>query len=402
VRIPPRRREGRRGGASLRDWLLGGLGLLAASLCLPLCAQAPPADTETAVRRLGAQVEEIAGKQQGLLDRLELLKRRVRLAESTLAQVRARRGQHAAEVALARQRLVDLKAEDAATRRYLLGRMRQSYSLGLLQDYRVYFAAGSTQDLREAALYLGALARRDRVALARCAESIREQERVQAELARSETELARAEAQVGAEREGLVSQQTQLSQALQQVTREKESSRKALDEMLAAARSMDRYLKDLSFKNRVDLYAKDMAAAKGSLPPPVQGRAAVGFGDYVHPRFRTRVPHPGIDFDAPLGAPVHAVFDGTVAYAGWLSGYGYTVIVSHPGGFFTVYGRLDEVRAAAGGLVSQGETLGSAGGDVNRGSTGLYFELRAGDRAVDPAPWLAPARRSRGAGKGTP
>jgi len=398
----PRRGRGRPGRAPSREIGLCGLGVFAVSLALPLLAQAPPGDAEAEVRRLGAQVEEIAGKQQGLLDRLELLKRRVRLAESTLAQVRERREEHVAAVAQTRQRLAELKAQDAATRRYLLGRMRQSYSLGLLQDYRVYFAAGSTQDLREAALYLGALARRDRVALARCADSIREQERVEAELARDEGELSRAEAQVHAEREGLVSQQTQLSRALLQVTREKESSRKALDEILAAARSMDRYLKDLSFKNRVDLYAKDMAAERGKLPPPVDGRAAIGFGDYVHPRFRTRVPHPGIDFDAPLGSPVRAVFDGTVAYAGWLSGYGYTVIVSHPGGFFTVYGRLDEVRAAAGDLVSQGEPVGSAGGDVNRGATGLYFELRAGDRAVDPAPWLAPARPRRGAGKGTP
>lgn len=375
--------------------LLLALGALAAA------GQDPPQEElDARVRRLGQQVAEIAGKQQGLLDRLELLKRRARLAEGSYAQVRSRRESLAAAVVSARARLEELKAEDAATRRYLHARMRQSYSLGLLQDYRVYFAAGSTQDLRESALYLAALARRDREALARYERSIREQEALAQQLARDQVALDRAEAQVRQERESLAEQQGLLNRTLAQVSREKESSRKALDESLAAARSMDRYLKDLSFKSHVDLYSKDMSGERGKLPAPVPGRVAVGFGDYVHPRFKTKVPHPGLDFDAPLGTPVSAVFDGTVAYAGWLSGYGYTVILGHPGGFFTVYGHLDEVRAAAGAVLHQGEPLGTAGGDVNRGTTGIYFELRAGDRAVDPVPWLAP--RGRTAGKGSP
>ncbi len=387
----PRRRGGREEKPSFGGRALGVLSVLAVqSFALGFEAAAPQRDLDAEIRRLGAQVEEIAGKQQGLLDRIELLRRRVRLSASTLARVRQDREAAAAAVAAARERLEALRAEDAATRRYLRNRMRQRYALGLLQEYRVFFAAGSTQDVREVALYLSALAGRDRAALVRYADSIRAQEAARVSLTRGLAALDRAQEQVTAERAALLSQQDQLAAALERVSKEKESSRKALEETLGAARAMDRYLADLAFKTRVDMYSKDMAQARGRLPLPVAGRVAAGFGDYVHPRFRTKVPHPGLDVDAPLGSPVRAVFDGTVAYAGWLSGYGYTVILSHPGGFFTVYGRLDEVRAAAGDVVPQGGLVGTAGGDVNRGASGIYFELRAGDRAVDPAPWLAP------------
>lgn len=370
------------------------------SATFAFAAEPSSKDLDAQIRRLGEQVAQLAGKQQSLWDRLDLLKRRVRLTETTIERVKQEREGASQAVLKARQDLESLKADDAATRRYLMGRMRQRYALGLLQEYRVYFAVGGTQDIREAGLYLAALADRDREALAKYAESIPRQEAAQETLAESEARLAKAEAQATSEHKALVAQQAQLAAELDKLGRERDASRKALDEMLQAARSMDRYLADLSFKTRVDMYSKDMTQAKGRLPMPLHGKVTLGYGDYVHPRFHTRVPHPGLDIDGQLGAPVQAVFDGTVAFAGWLSGYGYTVILSHPGGFFTIYSHLDEVRAKPDEVVAEGSVVGTAGGDANRGTTGIYFELRAGDRAIDPAPWFAPSKHGRGVSRG--
>ncbi len=337
-------------------WLFAGW-LLAISAHAALAAsgaEPSPKDLDAQIRRLGEQVAQIAGKQQSLWDKLDLLKRRVRLTEATLDRIKVEREAASAAVVKARQDLESLKAENVATKRYLLGRMRERYALGLLQEYRVYFAVGGTQDMREAGLYLAALAERDKAALAMYAESIPRQEAAQTTLAQSEARLKKAEVMADSEHQSLLQQQSQLTTELDKLGRERETSRKALDESLQAARSMDRYLKDLSFKTRVDMYSKDMSEAKGHLPMPLSGRVAIGYGDYVHPRFHTRVPHPGLDIDAQLGAPVQAVFDGTVAFAGWLSGYGYTVILSHPGGFFTIYSHLDEVKAKDEEVVTQG------------------------------------------------
>jgi len=366
--------------------------MLAAALCLaggPFRSHAASPDgAEADIRRMAAQVAEIAGKQRGTLDRMDLLKRRIRLDEMMLARIQREEAsaRFAAETAAAK--LADLTAQEAAARKYLRLRMRQLYALGVLQQYRLLFAASSTQDLRAAGFYLNALGQRDAEAFRQLSQVRAEQARVQAELEFSRDALERQSLNASKEKESLTSEQARLTAVLSQLEQARDSAQKGLDETLAAARTMDRYVTDLAFRTKVEMMSKDMATSRGRLPVPCAGRVLRRFGDFIHPRFKTRVPHPGLDIGAPLGTPVTAVFDGVVEYAGWMSGYGYTVILSHPGGFFTIYGHLDQVAARKGDASSQGQVLGAVGESASLETTALYFELRQGAKAVDPAPWM--------------
>jgi murein DD-endopeptidase MepM/ murein hydrolase activator NlpD len=111
-----------------------------------------------------------------------------------------------------------------------------------------------------------------------------------------------------------------------------------------------------------------------------------------HPILRTVTSHFGIDYAAPVGTPVTAAADGTVALAGWLGGFGNTVRVRHANGFETLYGHLSRLRVRPGQRVAQGETVGEVG------STGLstgphldYRMLRAGSFVNPLAVQLPPA-----------
>ena len=369
------------------------VSLLAALAVLLLArvpaAQAPGADdAEAKIRRLAAQVAEIAGKQRGTLDRMDLLQRRIRLDEMMLARVE--REEAAAKVSAdqASARLAELTAREESARRYLRLRMRQLYALGVLQQYRLLFAASSTQDLRAAGFYLNALSQRDADAFRQLSRVRNEQEKVQAELETARQALERQGVEAAKEKESLAAEQARLTAVLAQLGQVRDSAQRGLDETLAAARAMDRYVTDLSFRTKVEMMSKDMASSRGRLPPPCTGSILRGFGDFVHPRFKTRVPHPGLDIGAPLGTPVKAVFDGVVEYAGWLSGYGYTVILSHPGGYFSIYGHLDQVDAQKGQTSVQGQVLGAVGESASLETTALYFELRQGAKAVDPTLWM--------------
>lgn len=361
------------------------LAVLAASALL---AQEPATDPEADVRRLAAQVGEIAGKQQGVLDRMDLLKRRLRLDQMLLDRVKREEAAARAAAEASTARLAEITVQENSARKYLRQRMRQLYALGVLQEYRLLFAASTTQDLRAASFYLAALGYRDAEAFKRLSGIRAEQARVaqEAEAARSRLEMQAAEA--ARETETLTAEQARLSATLAQLGQAKDSAQRALEETLAASKTMDRYVSDLNYRRRVEMMTKDMARSRGQLPSPCDGSVLRGFGDFVHPKFKTRVPHPGLDIGAPLGAPVKAVFDGQVEYAGWLSGYGYTVILSHPGGYFTIYGHLDQVGAAKGDTLAQGAVLGAVGESTALDTTALYFELRQGAKAVDPTPWL--------------
>jgi septal ring factor EnvC (AmiA/AmiB activator) len=97
----------------------------------------------------------------------------------------------------------------------------------------------------------------------------------------------------------------------------------------------------------------------------------------------------GVEYEAPLGAPVRAVAPGGVRFAGRFRGYGKTVILDHGGGYFSVASHLSETRVAVGDVVAAGEEIGRVGDTGSLNGPELYFELRRGGEALDPREWLA-------------
>jgi septal ring factor EnvC (AmiA/AmiB activator) len=124
-----------------------------------------------------------------------------------------------------------------------------------------------------------------------------------------------------------------------------------------------------------------MQQFRGILDWPVEGKVTAGFGSILDPRYRTKVPHNGVDLAVAPGAPVKAVFPGKVLYAAPFEGYGDTVIVQHPGRVFTLYAGLAGMKVGKEDMVSLGDAVGLA-------SDKLYFEIRVENRPEDPLGWL--------------
>ncbi len=103
----------------------------------------------------------------------------------------------------------------------------------------------------------------------------------------------------------------------------------------------------------------------------------------------------GINIAAPLGTPVRAADNGVVVYAGnELAGYGNLLLIRHSNGFVTAYAHNKKLLVNKGDNVRQGQTIALVGstGDVDRPQ--LHFEIRKGDRAVDPSRYLESANAS--------
>ena len=101
--------------------------------------------------------------------------------------------------------------------------------------------------------------------------------------------------------------------------------------------------------------------------------------------------HTGLDLVAPFGTPVYAADDGMVALVGSSSsGYGNYVVIAHAGGFDTLYGHLSTSLVKVGQQVTQGTVVGLEGSTGNSTGPHLHFELRIGQKPVDPTPYLPP------------
>ena len=132
-------------------------------------------------------------------------------------------------------------------------------------------------------------------------------------------------------------------------------------------------------------------------PAPSPGRGGPGlahtplpYGSYQvtsHYGHRRGKPHEGIDLGAPRGTRIASATQGVVTHAGWRSGYGYTVEVRRPNGYWVRYAHMNRPpRVRRGQAVHLDTPLGEVGTSGNATGPHLHLEVRdPAGRALNPA-----------------
>ena len=121
---------------------------------------------------------------------------------------------------------------------------------------------------------------------------------------------------------------------------------------------------------------------------PVQfTRVSSVFSDArLHPIYKRKRPHRGVDFAAPTGTPVRAVAEGKVTYAGWKGDYGRFLKIDHDGPYSSAYAHLRRIKKGvrAGSLVKRGQIIGYVGSSGASTGPHLHFEMHKNGRYIDP------------------
>ena len=123
-------------------------------------------------------------------------------------------------------------------------------------------------------------------------------------------------------------------------------------------------------------------------PVPSSSYVTSDFGWRIHPIYKTRRFHDGIDIAAAMGADVLAADDGEVIFAGSYGGYGNTIIVSHGGGISTQYSHLSKILVGVGKQVIKGDKIGLVGSTGLSTGPHLHFSVIKDGQAVSPWKWL--------------
>ena len=124
----------------------------------------------------------------------------------------------------------------------------------------------------------------------------------------------------------------------------------------------------------------------------VQGLITSRYGMRQDPFSGEQEFHNGLDIAAAEGTPVRAAREGVVSETGSNDVLGSYIVLSHPGGWETVYGHLSSIRAMVRGEVQAGEQIGQVGRTGRATGPHLHFEVRRKGSATDPFPLLAAAR----------
>ena len=124
---------------------------------------------------------------------------------------------------------------------------------------------------------------------------------------------------------------------------------------------------------------------RGKLTWPVAGTL---LHDYGQPRSNSNIKWNGVVLTAARGSEVRAVYHGRVAFADWLAGMGLLVIVDHGEGYMTLYGYNETILKNAGDWVAPGDVIATVGESGGQPQPGLYFEVRQGEKPVNPRRWV--------------
>ena len=204
---------------------------------------------------------------------------------------------------------------------------------------------------------------------------------------------------VAQEKQNLINQKKAERQAvLERAMNDRDTAERAYNELMASSASITAMLQQRAAERAAAAAAAasqggggggaTWVQGSGQLAAPVVAPITSDFGWRIHPIYGTRRLHAGTDFGVDEGTPVHAADGGVVVEAGWISGYGYTVIIDHGNGMSTLYAHNSDVAVSPGQTVSKGQVVSYSGN--TGGSTGphLHFEVRINGEPTDPMGYL--------------
>jgi murein DD-endopeptidase MepM/ murein hydrolase activator NlpD len=112
---------------------------------------------------------------------------------------------------------------------------------------------------------------------------------------------------------------------------------------------------------------------------------ASGFGLRIHPVYKVKKLHTGIDFAAAIGTPIYATADGKVAEVSVkFSGYGKMVEIDHGFGYRTRYAHMHDFAVRSGQNVKRGDLIGYVGNTGLSTAPHLHYEVLINRGQVDP------------------
>ena len=150
------------------------------------------------------------------------------------------------------------------------------------------------------------------------------------------------------------------------------------------------YLQSKSFDEIIDL-TKNKLSMLASIPAiqPVSNkdlsRMASGYGYRIHPIYKTRKLHTGMDFSAKTGTEIYATGNGVIAKVRRSKkGYGNHVVINHGYGYKTLYAHMSRYTVKKGQVIKRGEIIGYVGNTGTSVAPHLHYEVHKNGKKINP------------------
>jgi septal ring factor EnvC (AmiA/AmiB activator) len=360
--------------------------------------------------RLQAEMEQVTSRVRNVSSELRNIEQQLSASRSVLSEVEFQAEVATLQVEETTAELLKTREEVREGKAILHRRVRDIYKRGALHSIRVLMGADSFADLLTRYRYLEQIAAYDRALVDQVTEMERALDIHNQQLQQSLANLGRLRQSKLGEVAELRSVERARQTTLSQFRDRQALTETRLDQLEADEERLTDLVGDLERRRREAERRAALAGAgregpstlsstdAGSLDWPVDGEVIYRFGRERRPN-GTTLRWNGIGIQARTGSPVRAVKSGTVVLAGPFEGYGPTVVVSHGGGFYTLYLYLEEIGVSEGREVDAGQVVGTVGGSETPEGPHMEFQIRApvgggAPQAMDPLQWLKSRSRT--------
>jgi murein DD-endopeptidase MepM/ murein hydrolase activator NlpD len=275
---------------------------------------------------------------------------------------------------------------------------------GMSEELHLIFSARDTHEVLNSVFLLEKLAKHDQFLIGQLTSKKEDIERSRGALEDQRDKLKAQSQTLDQERRTYTATIKRTNTFLDDIRRQKALAQRAAKEMEEAQAAVGQTIVALmrqkkerdeaakkagTSKGSVDYLAGRMAQGRGSMFDwPIRGPISSSFGPRVHPVFKTKSMHSGLDVSAPRGTPIKTAAPGEVLFEGWMRGYGQVVIVDHGRDYSTVYAHMSSTRVKVGTVLGADSIIGAVGNTGTSTGFHLHFEVRVGGAAKNPLDYL--------------
>ncbi|GAB1410699.1 peptidoglycan DD-metalloendopeptidase family protein [Desulfovibrionales bacterium] len=352
-------------------------------VCLVLAGASRPghASLEEDVARKNQELAKQKKQIQALTDKERALHKDLAQLEKTLAQSAALLQQLEKDLDAAKKTQADILMRLSAVRAQqnkaadkLAEHMRTLWPIYLTARNEGFSSAQEWAEANRQAVWLAALYREAELV---CAEFAQQSAQVEIEQAAQDAARAAIDAQlqkISVSQADVLKKQANFTAQLKKVRAERTKTEKNLNDLAASIAAL---------RHKIALQAtQKISTQQGRLPWPATGKILTSFGA------PGAEPNTGIGMALPDNTPVRCMAAGNVVHNDQLRGFGRVVIVFHGEDYYSLYAFLADAPLPVGSAVKQGEHLGTSGFYPKAKGSGLYFELRFRQKAINPLKWL--------------
>ncbi len=343
------------------------------------------------IESLEKEIRSKASREQSLLEQLEDLDREIGLRNRLLQELESEKEDKERRIRYTQRDLNKTTEEFERLKVIIAQRLVSMYKRGQIADWEILLTSSSVNQALIWLKYQRRIIENDERNLKQFLEKKQRIETNKATLQKdlNAKESLIAEKQVEAEKSE--AQKDRRSKMLTDVQKDRallaqqlERKRQAYQQITARIQREEKLRK----ASQKATPSSNFASLRGKMIWPVVGEIVGKFGRHKDPEMKIWTDNLGVDIKARENENVKAVHRGVVKWVTWLPVMGHTVLVDHGDGYYTVYGRLNNVFVSFGDEISNGMVIGQVGDRESLNQTLLHFELWKGKEKFNPVNWL--------------